>query len=93
MPTSVTPAKIHSSVSTNTRTLNPANPLADRAKTGTNIAAYNGNPDRLLGVFRRDLQAGNLPQASYISAPEAYAERPNWASNFSARYISQFLTC
>ena len=71
----------------------PGNPLADRAKTGTNIAAHNGNPDRLLDVFRKDLQAGNLPQLSYISAPEAYTEHPNWASNFGARHISQFLNC
>jgi len=54
----------------------PGNPLADRAKTGTNISAYNRNPDRLLDVFRSDVQTGNLPQVSYIVAPEAYTEHP-----------------
>jgi phospholipase C len=69
----------------------PGNPLADKAKTGTNISALNRDPARLLDVFRADVQNGNLPQVSYIVAPEAYSEHPNWASDIGAWYISQFL--
>src|ERR1700682_610233 len=69
----------------------PGNPLADRAKTGTNISAYNRDPVRLLDGFRADVQTGKLPQVSYIASPEAYSEHPNWASNIGAWYISQFI--
>ena len=69
----------------------PGNPLADKAKTGTNIQALNRDPVRLLDAFRADVQTGKLPQVSYIVAPEAYTEHPNWAPNFGAWYISQFL--
>jgi phospholipase C len=69
----------------------PGNPLADFAKTGTNIAAQGDNPAGLLDVFRADVNSGNLPQVSWIVAPEAYTEHPNWVSNYGAWYISQFL--
>jgi phospholipase C len=69
----------------------PGTPLAVGAKTGTNILAYNMDPVRLLDIFRQDVQSGRLPQVSYIVAPEAYTEHPNWAPNFGAWYISQFL--
>jgi hypothetical protein len=41
-------------------------PLADSAKTGTNINAQNRLPDRLFDVFREDVQHGRLPQVSWI---------------------------
>jgi phospholipase C len=69
----------------------PGNPLADNAKTGTNILANNMDPNRLFDVFRADVQSGKLPQVSYIAAPEAYTEHPNWAPNFGAWYISQYI--
>ena len=69
----------------------PGDPLADLAKTGTNIAAYARDPFRLLDVFREDLSSGKLPQVSWIVAPEAYTEHPNFPPNYGAWYISQFL--
>ena len=66
-------------------------PLADHAKTGTNISAYARDPLRLLDVFRDDVSAGKLPQVSWIVAPEAYCEHPNFPPNYGAWYISQFL--
>jgi len=69
----------------------PGNPLADKAKTGTNILAQNMDPVHLLDLFREDVRLNRLPQVSYIVAPEAYTEHPNWAPNFGAWYISQFI--
>ena len=69
----------------------PGTPLADKAKTGTNILAENRDPVRLMDIFRADVAAGNLPQVSYIAAPEAYTEHPNWAPNYGAWYVSQFI--
>jgi len=66
-------------------------PLADKAKTGTNILANNRDPVRLLDIFRDDVRSGNLPQVSWIVAPESYTEHPNWTPNFGAWYGSQFL--
>jgi phospholipase C len=63
----------------------PGNPLADKAKTGTNRAAG----DDFFAVLRADVAAGNLPQVSWIVAPEAYTEHPNWAPDFGAWYVSQ----
>jgi phospholipase C len=73
------------------QTAAPGTPLADRAKTGTNILSYGMDPDRLFDIFRQDVQAGTLPQVSYIVAPEAYSEHPNWAPNFGAWYLSQII--
>src|SRR6202165_2278429 len=60
----------------------PGNPLADDAKTGTNVLADNMDPARLFCELRAGVQNGKLPQVSYIAAPEAYTEHPNWAPNF-----------
>jgi phospholipase C len=65
----------------------PGTPLADRAKTGTNISAGG----TLFDDFRADVRNGTLPQVSWIAAPESYSEHPNWPANFGAWYISQFL--
>lgn len=61
--------------------------LAERAKTGTNIAAGGG----LFDVLRADVAQGRLPQVSWIVAPEAYSEHPNWPANWGAWYVSQVL--
>ncbi len=37
------------------------------------------------------MAAGNLPQVSWIVAPEAYTEHPNWPANYGAWYVSQML--
>lgn len=69
----------------------PGNPLADSAKTGTNVLAQGRDPFRLLDVFRADVRDGKLPQVSWIAAPEAFSEHPNLPPNYGAWYISQFL--
>src|SRR5262245_4353524 len=66
----------------------PGTPLADRAKTGTNINALNRDLTRLMDVFREDVQRGRLPQVSWIAAPEAYCEHPNWEPDFGTWYVA-----
>jgi phospholipase C len=58
---------------------------------GSHILANNRDPVRLLDVFRDDVRLGKLPQVSYIVAPEAYSEHPNWPADYGAWYISQFI--
>src|SRR5262245_12846891 len=67
----------------------PGNPLADRAKTGTEIRLLNRDPEALLSDFREDVRNGRLPEVSWIVAPEAYTEHPNWEPDFGAWYLSQ----
>jgi phospholipase C len=67
----------------------PGSPLADRAKTGTNIRAQNSDPEALLTDFREDVRRGRLPKVSWIVAPEAYTEHPNWEPDFGSWYVSQ----
>ena len=70
----------------------PGTPLADKAKTGTNLLATGRtNPSTLVDVFRMDVMSGNLPQVSWIVAPEAYTEHPNWVSAYGEWYVSQFI--
>ena len=64
-------------------------PLADRAKTGTAIVNQNRDPGALLSDFRADVRHGRLPRVSWIVAPEAYSEHPNWEPDFGAWYVSQ----
>jgi phospholipase C len=65
----------------------PGTPLADNAKTGTDVAISG----TLLDQFRADVHSGKLPQVSWIAAPETYSEHPNWPVNYGAWYIAQFL--
>jgi phospholipase C len=67
----------------------PGTPLADKAKTGTEIRALGRNPEALLSDFRADVRRGRLPQVTWIVAPEAYTEHPNWEPDFGAWYVSQ----
>jgi phospholipase C len=62
-------------------------PLYQNARTGTNISAGG----TLFDVLRTDVLAGKLPQVSWIAAPEAYTEHPNWPANYGAWYVSQVL--
>jgi len=62
-------------------------PLADGAKTGTNIL----KSGTLFDLFRNDVLNNQLPQVSWIVAPEAYTEHGNWPANFGAWYVSQML--
>jgi phospholipase C len=67
----------------------PGSPLFQGALTGTNISQVQGSS--LVELFRQDVLANKLPQVSWIVAPEAYTEHPNWPANYGAWYISQFL--
>jgi len=62
-------------------------PLAVRARTGTDIS----ESGTLFDQFRADVQNGTLPSVSWIAAPEAYTEHPNWPANYGAWYVSQIL--
>ncbi|GAA1876640.1 phosphocholine-specific phospholipase C [Lapillicoccus jejuensis] len=62
-------------------------PLAQKARTGTNAKAGEGFFDRL----RADVAAGTLPSVSYVVAPEAFTEHPNWPANYGAWYVAQVL--
>ena len=73
----------------------PGSPLFQGALQGTDINALTGtNPQvapHLVDQFRADVMANKLPQVSWIVAPEAYCEHPNWPANYGAWYIAQFL--
>src|ERR1700692_85041 len=64
-----------------------SSPLYQRAVTGTN-AAVSGT---IFDQFRADCAANALPQVSWICAPEACSEHPNWPANYGAYYVSQIL--
>jgi phospholipase C len=67
----------------------PGNPLYDRARTGTHVAANPGQS--YFDILKQDVLADTLPQVSWIVAPEAYCEHPNWAADYGALYVSQVL--
>ncbi|HLL33274.1 MAG TPA: phospholipase C, phosphocholine-specific [Streptomyces sp.] len=69
------------------RNARPGDPLYDKARTGTDVK----NGDGYFGRLRADVQAGTLPQISWIAAPEAFSEHSNWPSNYGAWYIAQVL--
>ncbi|WP_317446428.1 phosphocholine-specific phospholipase C [Streptomyces collinus] len=69
------------------RNAKPGDPLYDKARTGTDARKGEGFFDRL----RADVRGGRLPQVSWIAAPEAFTEHPNWPANYGAWYISQVL--
>ncbi|KDN19115.1 phosphocholine-specific phospholipase C [Amycolatopsis rifamycinica] len=69
------------------RNAKPGDALYEKARTGTDAKAGEGYFDRL----RADVKAGKLPQVSWITAPEAFCEHPNWPVNYGAWYIAQVL--
>jgi phospholipase C len=70
-------------------------PLADRARTGTNILnaapPNDRQPEGLLTILQDDVRRGRLPQVSWIVAPEAYCEHPNWEPGYGAWYVSKVI--
>src|SRR6202008_1638414 len=62
-------------------------PLAMKARTGSNIL----QSGTLFDIFRADVLANQLPQVSWIVAPEAYTEHGNWPPNYGAWYVSMML--
>ncbi|MEV6148380.1 phosphocholine-specific phospholipase C [Streptomyces sp. NPDC051992] len=71
----------------NYRNAKPGDPLYEKARTGTNAKAGDGYFD----ILRADVKAARLPQISWIAAPEAFSEHPNWPANYGAWYISHVL--
>jgi phospholipase C len=69
------------------RDAKPGDPLYDKARTGTN--AKNGQD--FFEILKADVVGGTLPQISWIVAPEAFTEHPNWPANYGAWYIAQIL--
>ncbi|MEW1780330.1 phosphocholine-specific phospholipase C [Streptomyces sp. NPDC086777] len=65
----------------------PGDALYDKARTGTDATKGEGFFDRL----KADVKAGKLPQISWVVAPEAFTEHPNWPANYGAWYVSQVL--
>ena len=74
------------------RNATPGNPLYDKARTGTNLAATGDLPGTgLFAQFKADVLNNTLPSVSWVVAPEAYTEHPNWPANYGAWYVSQVL--
>ncbi|WP_329171106.1 phospholipase C, phosphocholine-specific [Streptomyces decoyicus] len=69
------------------RNAKPGDPLYEKACHGTNIT----KGGHLLDDLRADVKDGKLPKISWIAAPEAFCEHPNWPANYGAWYISQVL--
>jgi phospholipase C len=65
----------------------PGSPLYDKARTGT--VAKNG--EDFFHLLKADVLAGKLPQVSWVVAPEAFTEHPNWPANYGAWYLAQVL--
>ena len=69
------------------RSAKPGDALYDKARTGTNIAVSGTLFDQL----KSDVANNTLPQVSWIAAPEAYTEHPDWPANGGAWYIDHVL--
>jgi phospholipase C len=65
----------------------PDSALFERARIGTDTKAGQD----LFAILRADVVSNALPAVSWIVAPEAYTEHPNWPANFGAWYIAQVL--
>jgi phospholipase C len=68
----------------------PGSPLYEKALRGTNIAK-GGSFENLFDPLRNDVRNGTLPQVSWIAAPEAFSEHPNWLPGPGAWYVSKVL--
>src|SRR6185437_6395487 len=73
----------------NYRQAQPGDPLYQAARTGTDADGA-GTLD-FFDLLKADVRGGRLPQVSYIVAPEAFCEHPNWPANYGAWYIAQVL--
>ncbi|HEY8981075.1 MAG TPA: phospholipase C, phosphocholine-specific [Streptomyces sp.] len=65
----------------------PGDALYDKARTGTDAKAG----ESYFAQLKADVKAGTLPQISWIAAPEAFTEHPNWPANYGAWYVSQVI--
>ena len=87
-PTSATTATTRCSTSTSTRTPPPGSPLA---RSGPHRHQRRKPADALRHPRSRRRRPATLPQVSWIVAPEAFTEHPNWPANYGAWYVSQVL--
>ena len=71
----------------NYRNAVPGDALYENARTGTNVS----NGDGYFDILKADVLGGKLPQVSWVVAPEAFTEHPNWPANYGAWYVSQVL--
>ncbi|MFT8480587.1 MAG: phospholipase C, phosphocholine-specific [Gluconobacter oxydans] len=62
-------------------------PLAQKARTGTNISLSG----TLFDDLQKDVSTGTLPQVSWLMCPNAYDEHPNWPANYGAWFISRII--
>jgi phospholipase C len=69
------------------RTAAPGSALYENARTGTNVA----KTGTFFDILAADVKNGTLPQVSWVVAPEAFCEHPNWPANYGAWYVSQVL--
>jgi phospholipase C len=69
------------------RDAQPGSPLYEKARRGTRVA----DGGTLFDILRADTADDKLPQVSWIVAPEAFTEHPNWPPNYGAWYISQII--
>jgi phospholipase C len=65
----------------------PGSPLYDNARIGTN--SQRGQD--FFDILTTDVKSGKLPQVSWIVAPEAFTEHPNWPANYGAWYVAKLL--
>jgi phospholipase C len=65
----------------------PGSALYTGARVGTNAKAGQD----LFEILRADVANDALPAVSWVVAPEAYTEHPNWPANYGAWYIAQVL--
>ncbi|MFC4908885.1 phosphocholine-specific phospholipase C [Actinomadura gamaensis] len=71
----------------NYRNAKPGDALYEKARKGTTVKQGGTYFD----ILRDDVKNGRLPQVSWITAPEAYSEHPNWPVNYGAWYVAQVL--
>ncbi|HEX3931385.1 MAG TPA: phospholipase C, phosphocholine-specific [Nocardioides sp.] len=64
-------------------------PLYERARTGTDLDDHPNTS--FFDQLESDVTGGTLPQVSWVVAPEAFTEHPNWPANYGAWYVSKVL--
>jgi phospholipase C len=62
-------------------------PLYEQALTGTDVT----KGGTFFDILEADAKNGTLPQVSWVVAPEAFCEHPNWPANYGAWYVSKVL--
>ena len=65
----------------------PGTPLADNARTGTDVK----NGGTYFDILAADVKNGALPSVSWIVAPEAVTEHPAWPAGYGAWYTAGVL--